>query len=79
MGKQDLKKELAEYDKKMLIGLISDLYDKNKSVKEYLDYFLKPDEQAILKTYKTKVKEAFYPQRGFGFKLAAGKKAISDF
>lgn len=55
MVKRDLKKELAEYDKKMLIGLISDLYDKNKSVKEYLDYFLKPDEQAILKTYKSKV------------------------
>ena len=79
MGKRDLKKELAEYDKKMLIGLISDLYDKNKSVKEYLDYFLKPDEQAMLKTYKTRVKEAFYPKRGFGFNLAAGKKAISDF
>jgi Family of unknown function (DUF6155) len=79
MGKRDLKKELAEYDKKMLIGLISDLYDKNKSVKEYLDYFLKPDEQALLKAYKTKVKEAFYPKRGFGFNLAAGKKAISDF
>ena len=79
MGKRDLKKELAEYDKKMLIGLISDLYDKNKSVKEYLDYFLNPDEQVILKAYKTKVKEAFYPKRGFGFNLAAGKKAISDF
>ena len=79
MGKRDLKKELADYDKKMLIGLISDLYDKNKSVKEYLDYFLKPDEEAMLKAYKTKVKEAFYPKRGFGFNLAAGKKAISDF
>jgi hypothetical protein len=79
MGKRNLKKELAEYDKKMLIGLISDLYDKNKSVKEYLDYFLNPDEQVILKAYKTKVKEAFYPKRGFGFNLAAGKKAISDF
>jgi predicted GNAT family acetyltransferase len=79
MGKRDLKKELADFDKKMLIGLISNLYDKNKSVKEYLDYFLKPDEQAMLKIYRTKVKEAFYPKRGFGFNLAAGEKAISDF
>jgi len=79
MGKRDLKKELAEYDKKMLIGLISELYEKNKSVKVYLDYFLKPDENEILKTFKTRVKEAFYPKRGFGFNLAAGKKAISDF
>jgi hypothetical protein len=79
MGKRDLKKELAEYDKKMLIGLISELYDKNKSVKDFLDYFLKPDENEILLAYKTKVKEAFYPKRGFRYNLAAGKKAISDF
>jgi hypothetical protein len=79
MGKQDLKKELAGFDKKKLIGLISELYDKNKSVREYLDYYLKPNENASLETFKVKVREAFYPKRGFGLKLAAGKKAISDF
>ena len=79
MSKRDLKKELADFDKKKLIGLISELYDKNKSVKEYLDYYLSSDEKAILKVYREKVREAFYPKRGFGFKLAAGKKAISDF
>ena len=79
MSKGDLKKELADFDKKKLIGLISELYDKNKSVKEYLDYYLNPDEKAILKVYREKVREAFYPKRGFGFKLAAGKKVISDF
>jgi hypothetical protein len=79
MSKRDLKKELADFDRTKLIGLISELYDKNKSVKEYLDYYLKPDEKAILKVYKAKVKEAFYPKRGFGFKLALGKKAINDF
>jgi hypothetical protein len=79
MSKRDLKKELADFDKTKLIGLISELYDKNKSVKEYLDYYLKPDEDAVLKVYRAKVKEAFYPKRGFGFKLALGKKAITDF
>jgi hypothetical protein len=79
MSKRDLKKELADFDKKKLISLISELYDKNKSVKEYLDYYLNPDEKAILKVYREKVREAFYPNRGFGFKLAVGKKAISDF
>lgn len=79
MGKRDLKKVLVEYDKKMLIGLISELYNKNKSVKEYLDYYLNPDEKASLKVYREKVREAFYPKRGFGFKLALGKKAIIDF
>jgi hypothetical protein len=79
MGKRDLKKELAEYDKKMLIGLISELYDKNKSVREYLDYYLAPNEKTSFETFKIKVREAFYPKRGFGFKLAVGKKVISDF
>ncbi len=79
MSKRDLKKELAEFDKTKLIGIISELYDKNKSVKEFLDYYLKPDEKAILEVYKAKVKEAFYPKRGFGYKLALGKKAINDF
>jgi len=79
MSKRDLKKELSDFDKTKLIGLISELYDKNKSVREYLDYYLKPDEKEILKVYKVKVKEAFYPKRGFGFKLALGKKAITDF
>jgi hypothetical protein len=43
------------------------------------DYYLNPDEKAILKVYREKVREAFYPKRGFGFRLATGKKAISDF
>ncbi len=61
------------------MSLISELYNKNKSVKEYLEFYIKPDEKAILKKYKLKVREAFYPKRGFGFKLASGKKAISEF
>ncbi len=79
MSKRELKKELIRFEKTQLIDLISDLYEKNKSVKEYLDYYLNPNETEILKTYKTKVREAFYPKRGFGFKLSIGKKAISDF
>jgi hypothetical protein len=79
MSKRDLKKELSDFDKTKLIGLISELYDKNKSVKEYLDYYLKPDEKAILDVYKAKVKEAFYPKRGVKYNLALGKKIITDF
>jgi hypothetical protein len=79
MSRRELKKELETFDKKKLIDLISDLYDKNKSVKEYLDYYVNPNEKDTLKNYKQKVREAFYPKRGFGFKIAVGKKAISDF
>lgn len=79
MTKRELKKGLESFDKKRLIDLISDLYDKNKSVKEYLDYYISPNEKATFEIYKIKVREAFYPKRGFGFKIAIGKKAISDF
>lgn len=79
MSKYELRKELELLDKKKLIGLISDLYDNNKSVKEYLDYYVSPNEKATLEIYKIKVREAFYPKRGFGYKIAIGKKAISDF
>ncbi len=79
MSKRELKKELIRFEKTQLIDLISDLYEKNKSVKEYLDYYLNPNETEIPKVYKAKVREAFYPKRGFGFKLSVGKKAISDF
>ena len=79
MSKRELKKELESFDKKKLINLICDLYDKNKSVKEYLEYFVNPDEEEALNSYKVKVREAFYPKRGFGFKISVGKKAISDF
>lgn len=52
MSKSELKKELKSYDKKKLIDLISDLYDKNKTVREYLDYYANPDENEALKIYK---------------------------
>jgi hypothetical protein len=79
MSKRELRKELESFDKKKLVDLIFYLYDKNKSVKEYLDYYISPDEKATLQIYKVKVREAFYPKRGFGYKIANGKKAISDF
>jgi len=74
-----LKKTLDTYDKVKLIDLIADLYTKNKSVKEYLDFSMNSNEEEILKSYKQKVEEAFFPKRGMNFKLADGKKAISDF
>jgi hypothetical protein len=79
MGITDLKKELKKLDKENLIDIIADLYKKNKSVKEFLDFFVNPNEQELFLKYKEKVYEAFYPKRGDRFKISEGKKAISDF
>jgi len=55
------------------------LYKKNKSVKEFFDFYVNPDERELYNKYKDKVFEAFYPRRGFNYKLKDGKQAISDF
>lgn len=79
MGLTDIKKELKALDKDKLIDIIIDLYKKQKSVKEYFDFYLTPNEEELFNKYRTKVYEAFYPKRGFGYKLKQGKLAISDF
>ncbi len=79
MGLTDVKKELNKLDKDNLINLITDLYKKNKSVKDFFDFYIEPNENELFKNYKDKVFEAFYPKRGFGFNLKEGKKAISEF
>jgi hypothetical protein len=75
----DIKKELKKMDKDKLIDLIADLYKKNKSVKEFFDFYVNPDERQLFEKYRDKVFEAFYPKRGYIYKLKDGKQAISDF
>jgi len=79
MGLTEIKKELKKLDKDKLVELIADLYKKNKSVKDFFDFYMTPDEKLIFFKYKDKVFEAFYPRRGFAIKLKDAKQAISDF
>jgi hypothetical protein len=79
MNKNNFKKKIESFDKKQLFELIMDVYNKNASAKEYLDFLYNPNGEEVLKSYKQKVREAFYPKRGYGYKLSIGKKAISDF
>ncbi len=79
MGLTDIKKELKKLDRDKLIELIADLYKKNKSVKEFFDFYVNPNESELFEKYRDKVFEAFYPKRGYNYKLRDGKQAISDF
>ncbi len=79
MGLTDIKKELKKFDKDKLIDLITDLYKKNQSVKEFFDFYVNPNEKDLFTKSKNKVYEAFYPKRGYRLRLSEGKKAISDF
>lgn len=79
MGLRDLKTELKKLDKQGLIDLISELYKKDKATKEFLDFYVQPNEIVLFRKYRDIVFEAFYPTRGSALKLKNGKKAISDF
>ena len=77
-----LKKELKQLEQKELMALIIELYKLNDDVKNYLSTQFK-GEEVILDLYKQtkkKVKDQFFPERGFGkMKLTEAKDAISTF
>jgi hypothetical protein len=79
MGISELKRELRKLDKDQLIDLISDLYKKEKSVKQLLDFYVNPNEKELFKEYRHTVITAFYPEHGYEIKLHKGREAISDF
>ncbi|WP_310392171.1 DUF6155 family protein [Hymenobacter sp.] len=79
MGLVNLKKGLKTLDKNQLVALIADLYKKNKAAREYLDFYVQPNEQERFEKYQVRVVEAFFPKRGHPLRLREGKQAISDF
>lgn len=79
MSLTTVKKELQQLEKNNLIDLCLTLYKKNKLVKAYLDYYADPDAEALYKTYKTKVEEAFTILRKRKPKLKNAKQALKDF
>ncbi len=82
MPKSALKKELLKLTKEQLIEQILDLYEKNKSIKEFYDFYLNPhNEKELVEKYKKIVRKEFNverPERG-GEKFSVAKKAISEF
>lgn len=74
-----LRKEIKNFDRDALASLILDLYGKNKSIKEYLDFYLQPDEEALLEKYQKIVSDYIYPKRGWKSKVAKAKATIREF
>jgi hypothetical protein len=65
-----------------LVEQILDLYDKNKAIKEFYDFYLNPkNERELIKKYKKLIRKEFNvenPMYG-GEKFSVAKRAISDF
>ena len=79
MSLSTVKKELQKLEKPQLLALLGELYKNQKSVKEYLDFYFEPNEEAPLAAHRERVLRAFYPKRGYNYNLRQGKAAISDF
>jgi hypothetical protein len=82
MSKAKLKKELSSLTKEQLVEQILDLYDKNKAVKEFYDFYLNPrNEKELAEKYKKLIIKEFdvaRPERS-GLKFSVAKRAIADF
>lgn len=79
MGFLEVKRELQKLDSKDLIKHISELYKKFPEVREYFEFYIATNEDELLEKYKTKVREGFFPKRGYDLKLSISRKAIQDF
>ncbi len=75
----NIKKELQKLEKSQIIEIVTDLYKSNKSVKEYFDFYVNPNENKLLIKYQEKIFLAFFPKNGDDCNLKEAKKAISDF
>lgn len=80
MSKVALKKYLNTLQKGEIIEMVLDLYDARKEAKEYLEYYLNPDEKEKLKEYKTIILNESFPKRGDRkCRFSVCRKAIADF
>lgn len=80
MSKVALKKYLNTLQKGEIIEMVLDLYDARKEAKEYLEYYLNPNEKEKLKEYKTIILNEFFPKRGDRkCRFSVCRKAIADF
>jgi Family of unknown function (DUF6155) len=82
MSKLALKKYLQTLTKEQITESVLDMYDNLKPVKEYLDFFLNPNEKEMLEKYRMVIVAEFYPKGKYTFaktRFSVAKKAIADF
>lgn len=81
MSKAKLKKELSTLSKEQLIEVILTLYTARKDAKEYFEFFLDPDVNALkIKVAEMIMKEFSRQKRGYAkFRIAQIKSYIKYF
>lgn len=76
-----LKKHLKTASHEQLVSDIADLFSRFESVRDYYQTKLAPeDSSAVVKKYKTIIKNEFLPARGYGeARLSIARKAVMDY
>ncbi len=78
--KKELTKYLASLTKQQLIGEIQKLYAAFPEVRARYEVELSEDTSAILKRYKDKIYEEYFPKRGYGkARSNISNKPITDY
>jgi hypothetical protein len=81
-GWSSVREQLKEWPQSALMALNKDLYDSSPTNRDFLHARFQAEETggAALETYRRKIIDQFFPQRGFGkLKLAEARKAIRDY
>ncbi len=81
MSKAQLKKHLNTLDKSQIIEMVMELYDAHKEAKEYLEFYVNPDEDKKLDEFKKIVLKEFDDDisRDPQCRFSVCRKALSDF
>ncbi len=82
MSKIRLKKELQNMSREQLLDIILNVYDARKEAREYFEFFLNPDSDALLEKYCAMIqKEVMRAKRGnrAKFRISVIKGLIKNF
>ena len=81
MSKAQLKKQLNSLEKSQIIEMVMELYDARKEAKEYLEFYVNPDEKKELEKFKEIVFKEFGDDGVHDPKcrFSVCRKALSDF
>ena len=80
MSKTTLKKTLRELTRDQIIDVVLELYDARRDAREYLEYFVNPDEAGMAEKARAIIAKEFFPPRGRakGRSLIC-RRAIKDY
>lgn len=82
MSKAKLKKYLQSLSQEQLVQVVLDLYSARKEAKEYLEFFMDPNEEDALERYKKTLKNNYFTTQGrprAKLNVKLGNDIVADF